>query len=173
MGNHSPVFLTPPGNLPNRPNCNLPIIVVDVILDRSETGRIRVSPARASPTSCGEEPSMASIKSAESAMAWRSATAPAPLQTYHTVPFDRLDSAIDELFEQLSTWPEDRFAAGLGATSRIPAGWRLGGWAKPRTPNVRRWNGPSSLSSHRESGQPNRRRFSSMSSVTVCGLSYP
>lgn len=32
---------------------------------------------------------------------------PGPLQTYHTVPFDRLDSAIDELSEKLSTFPED------------------------------------------------------------------
>jgi hypothetical protein len=32
---------------------------------------------------------------------------PAPLQTYHTVPFDRLDGAIDELSEQLARCPED------------------------------------------------------------------
>jgi hypothetical protein len=32
---------------------------------------------------------------------------PAPLQTYHTVPFDRLDGTIGELSEKLSACPEN------------------------------------------------------------------
>ncbi len=43
-------------HLPNRPECRQPIIVVDVIVDRGVTGRIRVSPARVSPTCCGCSP---------------------------------------------------------------------------------------------------------------------
>jgi hypothetical protein len=93
-------------HLPNRPNCRQPIIVRDAIADRGATVRIRVSPARASPTSRGEERSTASIKSAAAAMASRSVTIPAPLHTYHTVPFDNLDGAIDELSEILSSCRE-------------------------------------------------------------------